>query len=197
MSFRIEKKIFVKRENLFEFKKMLFDNGARTLYQNRKVQSIYFDNLKLQMYKDSIEGLAPRKKIRVRNYPNNSEITYKLEIKISSVEGRHKTSEVISNESFEKIKSDGIFDPKYGVCLPLLNVVYEREFLKKEEIRITIDTDINYNIFNNPVIKRDNNVIVELKTSKISSIDHVFEKYPYQEIRFSKYCNGIELFNKN
>ena len=103
MSFRIEKKIFVKRENLFEFKKMLFDNGARTLYQNRKVQSIYFDNLKLQMYKDSIEGLAPRKKIRVRNYPNNSEITYKLEIKISSVEGRHKTSEVISNQSFKGI----------------------------------------------------------------------------------------------
>ncbi len=196
MSFRIEKKIFIKKINLAEFKKALFNSGVKTLFQNRKVQSIYFDNINKQMYLDSIEGLTPRKKIRVRNYPDTSDVSYKLETKISSVEGRHKIAKKISDDYFKKIKSDGLFDPKYGVCMPLLNVIYEREYLKKDDIRITIDTDITYNIHNNEVTKKDENIIVELKTSKNKDIDDIFEKFPYQEIRFSKYCNGIELLNK-
>ena len=28
-------------------------------------------------------------------------------------------------------------------------------------------------------------------------IDDLFEQFPFQEIRFSKYCRGIELFNRN
>ena len=63
--------------------------------------------------------------------------------------------------------------------------------------RITIDTDIFYNIQNNLLKKKDLNVIVELKASKNKNIDDLFEQFPFQEIRFSKYCNGIEIFNKN
>ena len=36
----------------------------------------------------------------------------------------------------------------------LLNVIYEREYLKIDDIRITIDTDIFYNIQNNLLKKR-------------------------------------------
>ena len=149
------------------------------------------------MYSDSIEGLAPRKKIRVRNYPQDLSDTFQLETKISSIEGRHKSVKKISKEYFEEIKNDGYFDQKYGLCTPLLNVLYEREYLKKDDIRITIDTNITYSIFNSSLKKKDENVIVELKTSKNKNIDDLFEKFPFQEIRFSKYCNGIELFNKN
>ena len=28
------------------------------------------------------------------------------------------------------------------------------------------------------------------------ALDELAEIYPFQEIRFSKYCNGIELFNR-
>ena len=91
---------------------------------------------------------------------------------------------------------NGYFDKKYGLCKPLLNVVYEREYLKIDDIRITIDTDIFYNIQNN-LLKKDLNVIVELKASKNKDIDDLFEQFPFQEIRFSKYCNGIEIFIKN
>ena len=92
---------------------------------------------------------------------------------------------------------NGYFDKKYGLCKPLLNVIYEREYLKIDDIRITIDTDIFYNIQNNLLKKKDLNVIVELKASKNKNIDDLFEQFPFQEIRFSKYCNGIEIFNKN
>ena len=45
--------------------------------------------------------------------------------------------------------------------------------------------------------KNDESVIVELKASKNKNIDDLFEEFPFQEIRFSKYCNGVELFNRN
>ena len=47
------------------------------------------------MYTDSIEGLTPRKKIRVRNYPTTQDANLYLEIKISSVEGRFKTRKIV------------------------------------------------------------------------------------------------------
>jgi len=197
MSFRIEKKILINKLNLFEFKKNIFSMGTRSLFKSRNIQSLYFDNFYKQMYSDSIEGLAPRKKIRVRNYPQDLSDTFQLETKISSIEGRHKSVKKISKEYFEEIKNNGYFDQKYGLCTPLLNVLYEREYLKKDDIRITIDTNITYSIFNSSLKKKDENVIVELKTSKNKNIDDLFEKFPFQEIRFSKYCNGIELFNKN
>ena len=197
MSFRIEKKILIHKSNLFEFKKKIFSLGAHTLFENRSDQSLYFDNFYKQMDNDSVEGLAPRKKIRVRNYPKNLSNIFQFETKISSIEGRHKTTKKISKEYFQKILNNGYFDSKYGLCKPQLNVIYDREYLKKEDIRITIDTNIVYNVYNCLTKKKDANVIVELKTSKNKSVDDIFEQFPFQEIRFSKYCNGIELFNKN
>ena len=104
MSFRIEKKILINKLNLFEFKKKIFSLGATKLFTSRNVQSLYFENFYKQMYNDSIEGLAPRKKIRVRNYPKDTNSSFQLETKISSIEGRHKTTKKISKEYFEMIK---------------------------------------------------------------------------------------------
>ena len=41
MSFRIEKKLFVKKENYFDFKKYLSEKGILQLYQPRKINSVY------------------------------------------------------------------------------------------------------------------------------------------------------------
>ena len=197
MSFRIEKKLFIKRENLTDFKDKLISEGVKDLYKSRKVQSIYFDNNNKDMYNDSIEGLTPRKKIRVRNYPDSNDNNFLLENKISSIEGRFKVNKKISQNHFNHLKSVGIFDKKYGVCKPILNIIYDREYLIKENIRITLDTKILYNLYNNKRIEEDKNIIVELKTSINQNIDNLFEEFPFQEIRFSKYCNGIDLLNKN
>ena len=117
MSFRIEEKLFIKSENLIEFKEYLLKQSAKQIYQPRKSKSLYFDNLNLDMYNDSIEGVLPRKKIRVRNYPDGDDKKYYLEIKNSSVEGRFKTRKIISVPSFDKYKNVGIFDDQYGELL--------------------------------------------------------------------------------
>lgn len=197
MSFRIEKKFFIKKENLFDFKKKLFLKNFKKLYQPRLVSSIYFDNNHFDMFNESIEGLTPRKKIRVRNYPNSNSSFFLLENKISSIEGRFKTSKKISKNKFEHLIKNGVLDKTYGTCKPIINIVYLREYLAAEDVRITVDTKINYNLFNKKQIKQDQNIIVELKTSKDKNLDELLENFPYQEIRFSKYCNGLEIFKKD
>ena len=78
----------------------------------------------------------------------------------------------------------GVFDKKYGKCLPKLNVRYKRDYYFNEDVRVTLDKNIQYKIFNSSIVKKDPNVIVELKTNINKSIDELFEKYPFQEIRF-------------
>ena len=95
MSFRIEEKLFFKSENILEFRKFLSDESAKILYTKRIIKSLYFDNLKLDMYRDSVEGSVPRKKIRIRNYPNTDDKNYYLETKISSIEGRFKQEKLL------------------------------------------------------------------------------------------------------
>ena len=196
MTYRVEKKLFIKKENFFDFKKNLLEKGAKRLFKNRKVNSLYFDNYRKDMFQDSIEGLTPRKKIRIRNYPDDKRNFLFLETKISSVEGRFKTNKEINNNAYENFKKKGIFDDRYGVCKPILSVKYDREYFKKEDVRITLDYNIIYKLHNGKIIKRDEEIVAELKTSINKNLDDLFEIYPYQEIRFSKYCNGIKLFYK-
>ena len=63
MSYRIEDKLFFKPENILQFKNFLKNNSAKKLYENRIIRSLYFDNINLDMYRDSVEGSVPRKKL--------------------------------------------------------------------------------------------------------------------------------------
>ena len=196
MSFRIEEKLFIKKEQIPEFKNFIKSKFAKKIYEPRIVNSLYFENSKMQMYDDSIEGLAPRKKIRVRNYPKQDKKNHNLEIKYSSVEGRYKTKKKIEINEYEKIKKNGIFDSQYGVCFPKLHVSYLREYYLIKDVRITVDTDINYQLYQNSLKTNDPNTIIEIKAEIKKSIDELTENFPIQRIRFSKYCNGIESFRR-
>ena len=197
MSFRIEKKLFIKKEQLIEFKKFLFKKNIKQIYKPRVVESIYFDNCDKKVYFDSLEGLSPRKKIRIRYYPEKKIKEYFLEYKISSVEGRFKKNNKISLGHFNYFLNFGIFDNSYGICKPNLVVSYTREYLRKDDVRITYDANINYNLFKKNIKKKDHNIIIELKTSINKNLDHLIKEFPFQEIRFSKYCNGIEILQNN
>jgi len=193
MSFRIEKKLFIKKEQLIEFKKFLFEKDVKQIYKPRVVESIYFDNCDKKIYFDSLEGLSPRKKIRIRYYPEKKNNEYFLEYKTSSVEGRFKTNNKISLDQFNCFVNFGIFDSAYGTCKPNIVVSYIREYFAKDDVRITYDKNISYNLFKKNFKKIDQNIIVELKTSINKNLNDLIKEFPFQEIRFSKYCNGIEI----
>ena len=96
MSFRIEEKLKVAESKIFQLRDWITKNMGVTLYPTRTINSIYFDNQDYTMYNQSIEGVLPRKKIRLRVYgkefsPNKS---INKEIKVSSVEGKYKITEL-------------------------------------------------------------------------------------------------------
>ena len=196
MSFRIEDKLYIKIENLLDFKFFLSKIKAKTLYEPRIITSLYFDNINLEMYRDSLEGTAPRKKIRIREYPNSIDKKNYLEIKTSSIEGRFKKRQTINNKEFNEFKTQGIFDNQYGLCFPNYYVSYLREYALIDDVRISIDTGIKYKNFQTNISYNDDKkIIVELKTSANKDLDDLIKLFPFQRIRFSKYCYAVESLN--
>ena len=198
MSFRIEEKLFIKKENVIEFKKFLEKNSVKRIYHPRIIKSLYFDNINLDMYSDSKEGLTPRKKIRYRNYPEDGDNKIYLEVKNSSVEGRFKTRKIIDKKELNQKKISGILDNQYGICYPRLYVRYKREYSIINDVRISIDNEIEYQDYKTSIKAKDDNIIVELKTTFNKNLDELVSDFPMQRIRFSKYCFAVEkLYNFN
>tara|TARA_Y100000992_G_C21255363_1_gene488203 strand:- start:284 stop:868 length:585 start_codon:yes stop_codon:yes gene_type:complete len=189
MSYRTEEKITINNSRLSQFKDSLFLKGAKILFPKRKIESLYLDNSNYQMYHDSIEGSLPRKKIRIRNYKDGK---YFKEVKISSTEGRFKTSNQIKEEKNYEIKKFGLFDEMYGSCKPVLFVEYEREYFKFKDFRVTIDNEIKYFSRHNKFLGLERHPVIELKASIKKSLNELMIDFPYPRTRFSKYSNGIE-----
>ena len=197
MTFRIEEKLFLNTNQIHEFKKWINSKNSKKIYNNRIVRSIYFENNVDQMFGDSEEGCVPRKKIRVRNYPNNNySKDYFLEVKISSVEGRFKTNKKINQEYLNNINRYGYTDQYYGVCFPKLEINYLREYYKVMNSRITIYSNIFYKDYKDShLLNRDKVTIVEIKSNINTDLNKLYCDFPFQRVRFSKYCRGyISLY---
>ena len=112
MSFRKEKKFKLSNSEISEVKKNFFKRGMTQLYTSRLINSIYFDNKELCLFKDSEEGVVPRKKIRIRWYDNDKK--FAKEVKISSLEGRYKYREPFNlTNLFNDFTNLNIFDQQY------------------------------------------------------------------------------------
>lgn len=201
MSFRVEKKFRVEQKKLVQLYSWLNKNEAVKIYNDRYIKSIYFDNKNFSSYHDSTEGVVPRKKIRLRNYSKDKSDfkNLNLEIKINSVEGRYKTTKSIKN--YLKYLNNGMYDHFYGICYPKIIISYKREYYKVYDYRITVDREIQYDEFDFkkkfPNKTYENRIIMELKTNYNSSENDINEKFPFEIIRFSKYCFGIESLYKD
>ena len=112
MKERIEDKLLITKNNLFDFKKWINNCGFRQ-FSNRKINSIYFDNKGFDAYLNSIEGVTPRKKIRLRYYNNDNKI-FNFEIKSTTATTRFKS--VTNKIKINKILKFGYYDNLYGMC---------------------------------------------------------------------------------
>jgi len=188
MSFRSETKFRLSYGDHYLLKSNLISAGMNVLYPNRIVNSEYYDNEKLQMFYDSEEGVLPRKKIRIRWYKDISK--KKLEVKISSIEGRFKTSNDASQSTSGRYKNDLY----YGKISPSLLVRYKREYYEFKGLRFTFDSSISYRNLRNQSKKivKDRETVLEIKTSNLNIQDYIFKFIKVQTSRFSKYSRGIQ-----
>lgn len=187
--FRIEEKIVATRAQAQETLGNLLENGADYLFPNRRVSSCYFDTRDFRVFRDSEEGVLPRRKIRIRNY--NDVERYTLEVKTSSLEGRYKTSQKLTPEVAKKHFKFSLVDSQLGVIGPVVVISYDRSYLQIEKFRVTIDTNIRYGKFGHSKAFVESQCVIEIKASldqSIAAIDHFL---PMQRRRFSKYCRAI------
>ena len=197
MSFRIEKKYKLTKFEQKSLKEGLIMRGMEELYPKRAINSCYFDSHDLRCFYDSDEGVLPRKKIRLRWYENKKKIT--KEIKVSSIEGRFKTSENFYDYKFLEKFNFSIYDKDYGTLYPKIIISYYREYFLIKNIRITFDSNIKYtnlNCLNSGFCFNDQETVMEVKADLNNSLSKLEGFIDLPTSRFSKYCRGIALCKK-
>jgi len=195
MSFRKEKKFRLTWYDFESLKNELLLKGMTQLFAKREINSLYYDDENHSMYHDSEEGLLPRRKVRIRWYDDIKKASN--EVKISSFEGRFKTSSLAHAES-ENSLPQSLFDPHYGVIIPSLLVSYTREYFTFESMRITFDSDIKY--FNYRLAQNiqflDKECVMEIKVGIDVPDDYIERLIPHSTSRFSKYSRGLLASNR-
>ncbi|MCB1384369.1 MAG: VTC domain-containing protein [Nitratireductor sp.] len=186
MSYRVEHKFRLTHAEALQMRSELIAQGMAPLFPARRIESIYFDNRVFGMFVDSEEGSLPRKKIRLRHYPEAGSAC-SLEIKVSSIEGRFKTTrELIADEARAMLET-GITDPQYGLCKPCLVIAYDREYFEHRGVRVTFDSDIRYSRYNSATVRREFECVAEIKAPIDTPQDLLADLIPGGRARFSKY----------
>ena len=194
MTFRKEKKFRLTSYDSDSLKSKLLLQGMEPLYEKREVNSLYYDTNLYDMYHDSEEGLLPRRKMRIRWYDNIEKAN--IEVKISSLEGRFKTSNFIHVKSENTLPST-LNDHHYGMTLPSLRVSYTREYFMFEAMRVTFDSDIKYLNYRRAqnIPFKDDECVMEIKTGINVPDDYIESLVPFPVARFSKYSRGLLITN--
>lgn len=191
MSFRVEEKIVLTPYECSELTAELERRGMTTLYPARRIRSVYFETPDLRMFRDSEEGVLPRRKIRLRHYPSDPDAGWTLETKISSIEGRFKSARKKDEAAALSLMSSGLFDRQYGLLHPRLAVEYERRYYRLQGLRVTFDRDIRYSTPGGQHCRSEDWTVCELKAPADASLDEIVRLVDAPRRRFSKFCNGI------
>ena len=212
---RYEIKIPISEKNL-----LLFYNwrdsikGLKKVHQDRKVNSIYYDEKNLTFANDNLIGVSDRVKTRLRWYNNEDNFAYEFKFKKNKIGNKIILP---SNQSLVKISFDKAFinknyefksnphkkkvldiTSKYNLK-PIVKVVYNRsyyEFMKK--IRLTFDTPSEFQVFSNNSfrsIKKDTLFVLELKfhPNNYFLAQKLLGQSQFVPKRFSKYLRGLAI----
>ena len=187
---RFEIKFDVTNVNL---SKILSTFHLSYMYPQRMITSIYYDTKNIKYFNDSEEGIIPRRKVRIRSYDN--QISSNLEVKETMVDYRKKfVFKNIDNSHINyHLKKNLIYDEN---LTPIIKVVYLRKYYMCTFGRVTYDHNLRYFDLNSgkfsPIVS--NKKILELKNENVDLKNKFIENCFLKNIRFSKYCDGVNLF---
>ncbi len=193
--------------------------GFKEIYNSRLVNSLYYDDANFTNYKQSIDGLSSRTKIRARYY-NFNKSAFNLEFKKKEDELNTKNYMSPSSSLIGKLiplMGETKDNPHSGIKLPenVMTIYYpkvlvsylRRYFLSKNGIfRITIDTKINFfkanNIKNNLLINNNRTLtqsVLEVKFlskgfENLEEINLITNNFNLIQSKFSKYCKAVSFY---
>jgi len=192
--------------------------GFKEVFHQRKINNVYLDDSNYNFYKQNVEGVANRRKLRLRWYGNDT-----MTIEDPTIEIKKKIGEVGDKDSF---KLKGEKTSLNEICpsdlkdfmlqntehiLPLNNLIkvlhptllntYERRYFLSfcRRFRITIDFDQNFYNPNYTFFNRSrrplNDIVVELKYDLKDDLEarQVSQQIGSRLSKNSKYVTGINL----
>ena len=213
---RYERKYVIRQNDKYRISHLIKNNDLffKPIFYPRIINSIYFDNENLELYKQNINGLCKRKKFRIRWYSNDEFSNLEVKIKNGFLGTKEiypigpilKKNKQISFREIDKRISKLHKEMNLKLVLsslkPTLFVRYKRSYFLSKIIdcRLTLDEGIKYyKIVNkhlniNP--RKTLNSIVELKyPSYLCSFElNSFSKFPFKNSKYSKYVSGIQKF---
>ena len=208
--FRNERKIiFFESENfVINFLKI---NGFKEIYNERTVNSIYFDDDKLTRLLDTIDGEKYRSKIRLRWYGKIRDINIepnleeKIKINTKNFKIHHKLKfkkikdkidiKKLQKEILIQLKNDEFINFKIKNTIPSSFVSYKRKYYYKNSLRITLDKDLIFkNFFRDKYIKINENF--EKKKFLILEFKFNDENFNFVRSLSSQISNRFRKFSK-
>ena len=214
LDYRYEIKFVLDDTKLSDAMQWLYsDTTTNKTYSDRRVNSIYFDDVDFSSVKDNLAGMPQRNKLRLRWYGLQENSLPYFEVKTKNARTGYKTSypiKSIENNlleiSVEKItskctkdlaKQDIVFDKH---LVPTLQVNYERGYYETHDsIRITIDQDIKFSdtqlhtrLNENSSLSYPLNVMeIKFKPSMKESVAELIRPLHMTPKRHSKYLVGL------
>lgn len=184
------------KSNILDHLKIIKNKKLKKIYNDRKINSIYFDTIELNFFHDSEEGTTPRKKIRYRWYGDKFNKNGNIEIKEKNTFFSQKQGIKIKINSLDNIKEKIFSEIKINL-IPTLLVSYKRKyFIDNKSNRYTIDSSIFYTSlnrnFNKRFSKKVDYSILEVKKSIDNLEVNDASTFGPNITRYSKYCEGIK-----
>lgn len=209
---RFEKKYKIEGFSPVEIaqKLRLHPASFRKIFPDRQVNNIYFDTMDLKSFRDNVDGVNQRKKIRLRWYGKDmKKISHpKLEYKIKDNELGRKEVKSFDDCYLTDLgliaKRVNQLSNTHSTLLPTLINTYQRSYFGtlNGDFRITLDRQLRYfsptfgatgigTFFSEPVI------ILEIKYDENldGKTDLIFQNIPFRQTKSSKYVTGVFLVN--
>ena len=203
---RIERKFLLRRGQCLLAERSLKRGFFKKKFANRKVNSIYFDDINFSALRDNIDGNPYRDKLRVRWYNNTFEKAT-IEIKHKRNIIGYKTSiPIIGHKTEDDLINAVCIWIRYNVSeqlFPTSQVQYHRTYYVNSNFRATVDRNIqSFRRTNGKLIspKNINYEVVELKYA-LSDDDIArdligkLDSISLRATKSSKYANSIMDFN--
>ena len=192
------------------------------LYEERQVNSLYYDTYNLNFARQNLNGNSNRKKIRLRYY-GDQKILKDPQIEIKSKFGHVGTKKVIEINkntknknkfySFEQLNNIYSLDLNQDTSLiglrPVLFVSYLRKYFisKCNRFRFTLDENIvfkaiDFTLNEDFIIQKQffnaNESILEIKYNFKDEINELINSLnlPFRISRYSKYIIGLSVTGK-
>ena len=193
-SLRQEKKYLIARNQVSRFEKKLIKAGFYLNHNPNIINNIYLEDLHMSALNENLEGDCIREKYRIRFYNNDNKFILEKKIKLSS-SGKKNKILLKSEEITDAIEESEIMTNKKAA----IQNQYLRKYYVKGELRITIDSNLRYNLPLKKEFKFFEEAIIEIKYNTESLYFKFFNINLFSELqltKFSKYANGMSYFYK-